>query len=109
MAMNFTLHHHVARPISVHYHRPIARSIHLIIITVAVIFLAVKLWLFWLTYHFLTGSQLERLDVLLLIPFLAGVALIIGLTIYGEKVFYRELPYLQRKYAFKFEHAFRHK
>ncbi len=105
---DFTLHHHVARPISVHYHRPVARSIHLTIIAVAISFLLIKLWFFLKTYSFLVGSPLEKLDLLLLIPFLSGVVLIIGLTIFSEKAFYRELPYLQKKYKLKFEHAFKH-
>jgi len=106
---NFTLHHHVAKPISVHFHRPIARSIHLIIIAVAILFLSIKLWLFLTSYEYLAGLPLERLDILLLIPFFAGVALMITLTIYGEKAFYRDLPYLERKYKLNFVHAFKHK
>ena len=108
MAKDFTLHHRVARPISVHFHRPIARSIHITIIAAAIAFLLVKLWLFWVSYHYLISSPLEKLDFLLLIPFFAGITLIISLTIYGEKAFYRELPYLQRKYKLHFVHAFKH-
>ena len=105
---DFTLHHRIARPISVHFHRPIARSIHIAVIIAAITFLSIKLWLFWISYHFLVGLPLEKLDFLLLIPFFIGVALMIILTIYGEKAFYKELPYLQKKYKLTFEHAFKH-
>lgn len=108
MATNFTLHHHIARPISVHYHRPVARSIHLIVIAAAIAFLSVKLWLFWIAYRDIAGSPFARPASLLLIPFIAGVFLIVALTAYGEKAFYRELTYLQKKYKLNFVHAFKH-
>jgi hypothetical protein len=109
MAPDFTLHHHVARPISVHYHRPVARSIHLIVIIAAITFLSFKLWLFWIAYRDIAGTVFARPASLLLIPFVAGVFLIVALTIYGEKAFYRSIEYLQKKYVLKFEHAFKHK
>jgi len=113
MAMDFTLHHHIARPISVHYHRPVARSIHLTIIIAAVTFLIIKLYLYWLAtkdiVSFPIGQKFIPAAHLILIPFIAGVFLIVALTIYGEKAFYRSIEYLQKKYVLKFEHAFKHK
>ena len=112
MAKDFTLHHHIARPISVHYHRPIARSIHLMVIAVAAVFLAIKLYLYWLAtkdiVSFSVGQKFIPATHLILIPFFAGMVFLILLTFYGEKFFYRELGYLQRKYRLKFVHTFKH-
>ena len=108
MAFDFTLHHHVARPISVHYHRPIARTIHFAVMAAAIGFLIVKIWLFRLAYEGLVGSPLLAEASFLLVPFFAGVILIVALTIYGEKAFYRELTYLERKYRPQWLHSFKH-
>ncbi len=113
MVKDFTLHHRVARPISVHFHRPIARSIHLTVIAIASAFLAIKLYLYWLAtrdiVRFAIGKQFTLEADLILVPFFTGVIFLILLTIYSEKFFYRELGYLQRKYKLTFEHAFKHK
>lgn len=109
---DFTLHHHIARPISVHYHRPIARAIYITVIIAAVTFLIIKLYLYWLATRdivsFSIGQKFVPAAHLILIPFIAGVFLIVILTVYGEKAFYRELSYLQRKYKLTFVHAFKH-
>ena len=111
-AKDFTLHHHIARPISVHYHRPVARSIHLAVIAAALVFLAIKLYLYWLATRdivsFNIGQKFVPAAHLILIPFFAGIVLLVLLTFYSEKFFYRELGYLQRKYRLKFVHAYKH-
>ena len=105
MAKSFTLHHHIPRPVSVHYHRPVARTIHAAVISASIAFLAVTLWLFWIAYRDIINSRFAYPALFLLASFVAGVILLIVLTVYGEKMFYREIGYLKRRYKFEFLHA----
>jgi hypothetical protein len=109
----FTLYHHIARPISVHYHKPIARAIHFLVIFAGIVFLLIMAWLYWLATRDILSFSIGRKFVpsvyLLLIPFCIGLVLLILLIYYNEKFFFRELGYLQRKYKLKLEHAFKYK
>jgi len=109
MAKDFTLHHTIARPVSVHCHRHIARAIHALVLVLSVAFLFVFLRLFFVAYNDIAASKFASPAQLLLIPLIAGAGLLAMFIARNEQAFVRELAYLKKKYKIKYEHATKHK
>jgi hypothetical protein len=104
---DFTLHHHIARPISLNSYPPIANIIQHISTTFSIITIVILTWLMYNAYTTLKGASLGLLLTVLL-PLKVGIVLL-GFFIYYKMTFKRELKELRRKHALKLEHSFKHK
>jgi|GEM_PF-4115736 len=107
MTKSFTLHHHIARPISLHHHKPAADLFQHFSLIGAIAFVIVLAWLLHLAYTTLEGAPLALL-IAVLIPLKAAV-IILGFLLFYRITFKRELNYLLKKYTPRLEHAFKHK
>ncbi|MEM2873933.1 MAG: hypothetical protein QW063_00535 [Candidatus Nanoarchaeia archaeon] len=104
---NFTLHHHIARPISLHYYKPIALVLQHLSLIWSVLFIGILGWLMYLAYTTLKGAPLS---ILLIVTLPLKVAIILfGFFIYYRTTFKRELSRLRERFKIKFEHSFKHK
>jgi hypothetical protein len=103
---DFTLHHHIARPISLNSYPPIAGVIQNISIVFSIVTIGVLAWLMYNAYTTLKGASLGLLLTVLL-PLKVGIILF-GFFIYYKSTFKRDLKELKRKHALKYEHSFRH-
>ena len=104
---NFTLHHHIARPISLHHHKPAADLFQNAGLVGSFAFTGVLIYLLWLAATSLKGAPLSVLLAVIL-PLKVAIILL-GFFIYYRTTFRRNLDYLRRKFTPKIEHAFKHK
>lgn len=106
MAKDFTLHHRIVRPISLHHHPPLTKTFHDAGLVISVIFIFILAWLLYLAYSTLIGAPANLLLTVIL-PIFAAIILFSAL-VYYRKTFFRELHVLKRRFKVKYEHSFKH-
>src|SRR3990172_19803 len=99
---DFTLHHTVSRPISVHFHGPVAKVLQHTGLIGSAAFTGVTASLMYLAYTVLIGASLGILLAVIL-PLKAAI-LLLGFFVYYKRTFKRELRVLEKKYHPKWLH-----
>lgn len=103
---DFTLYHHIARPISLHSYPPIANAIQQMSLAFSIVTVGILTWLMHIAYTVLKGAPLGILLTVLL-PLDVG-AFLLGFLIYYKTTFRRDLKELKRNHAVKYLHSFKH-
>jgi hypothetical protein len=102
----FTLHHRIARPVSVHHHKPTAALLQHLGTISSLIFMGVLAWLIYLAYTTLAGAPFSVL-LLIIAPIKAAI-IVLAFFLYYKGTFKRELHMLEARFRPKLAHGYRH-
>jgi len=103
---DYTLHHRIARPVSVHHHKPTATALQNLSLLGSVTFMIILSGLLYLAYNTLKGAPLQILLAVIL-PIKAAI-IILAFLLYYKSTYRRELLDLEKRFKFRLEHGFKH-